>query len=343
MKMSSGIPNRANWVLNDGYDELLINDKKRLIRKYFNEELIEVLSMFKYENLPKTLDARTLELFILGGYGNFFFKGGNVYNGVGKFSGVLDYRYIPETATLTNTFLNYSKTLKVINDNNIDEVNDNNRENYVVVIPNDYMYNGIIDALREYSEFQTECDLSLKMLLYHLRLPFIANTDDNNVKVAFDVLVADIIEGKFPKSVMGNALYESLKTYPMDNGSQGRIKEIIELKQYKKAQFENRLGLGTNYNMKRESLTDSEVDADSDTLLPTPDEMLECRKKGVQFINKAFGTNISVDFNSAWKLRRELMKNEKELTDAMVENEEGGDEDESETIDTEGNNNNTTD
>ena len=138
---------------------------------------------------------------------------------------------------------------------------------------------------------------------------------------------------------MGNALYESLKTYPMDNGSQGRIKEIIELKQYKKAQFENRLGLGTNYNMKRESLTDSEVDADSDTLLPTPDEMLECRKKGIELLNKAFGTNISVEFNSAWKLRRELMENEKKITDAMVENEKGGDVDEVDN--TEGNNNNT--
>ena len=342
MIMSNTIPNRANWVL-DASEELLINDKKRLIRKYFNEELIEVLSMFKYENLPKTLDARTLELFILGGYGNFFSKNNNVYNGVGSFSGVLDFRYIPEDVTLTNVYLNYSKTLKVINDYNIDDVNESNKENYVVVIPNDYMYNGIIDALKEYAEFQAESDLTLKMLLYHLRLPFVANTDDNNVKVAFDVMIGDIVEGRFPKSIIGNALYESLKTYPMDNATQGRIKEVIELKQYKKAQFENRLGLGTNYNMKRESLTDSEVDADSDTLLPTPDEMLECRKKGIEFINKAFGTKISVEFASAWKIRRELMKTEKELTDAMIENEKGGDEDVAKTENVERNDNNTTD
>ena len=118
----------------------------------------------------------------------------------------------------------------------------------------------------------------------------------------------NIVDGKTPESIIGNSLYDAIKSYPMDSSVQGRIKEVIELKQYKKAQFENRFGLGTNYNMKRESLTDSEVDADSDTLLPTPDEMLQCRKKALELINKAFGLDISVDFNSAWKIRREAIE-----------------------------------
>lgn len=301
------IPNRSNWCLKE-FSGMIIDNKRILIDKYYNEELIEILSMFKYSNLPKTINERTFELMILGGYGRVFSKNGEVYNGVGKMGGRLDYRYIPDEATLTNTYLDYSETLKVITPLNVDEINEKNRDGYVAIIPNDYLFYGVIDALREYAEFQTECDLTLKALLYNLRIPFLATTDDNNVKNAFDKLYQDVVEGKTIKAITGTALYEALKSYPMDSGVQGRIKEVIELKQYKKAQFENRFGLGTNYNMKRESLTDSEVDADSDTLLPTPDEMLQCRKDALELLNKAFGTNISVEFNSAWKIRREAIE-----------------------------------
>lgn len=332
------IPNRANWMLTD-YKELMIDDKPRLIQKYFNEELIEILSMFKYDNLPKTINERTLELFILGGYANIFMKDGKIYNGIGKMGGRLDYRYIPDTATLTNTYLNYSSTLEVVTPLNVDEINESNREKYVCVINNDYLYYGIMDALREYAEYQTECDLSLKFLLYNLRIPNIAVTNDNNVKTAFKDVYKSIIDGKPSDAVMGNMLYDALKTYPIDASVQGRIKEVIELKQYKKAQFENRFGLGTNYNMKRESLTDNEVNADSDTLLPTPDEMLKCRQAGLELVNKAFGCNISVDFASAWKNRREDMKLEKEIIEETID--EGGEDDEMSKDDNQGNDNDT--
>lgn len=329
----SDIPNRANWCLS-GLDKMIIDDKPRLIRKYFNEELVELLSMFKYGNLPDTINERTLELFILGGYALVFRKSGKIYNGIGNMGGRLDYRYIPDEATLTNTYLNFSKTLKVVTPLNVSEVKDS--DDYVVCIPNDYLFSGVIDNLREYAEFQAECDLTLKSILYNLRIPFVAMTNDNQVKDAFDVLVKDVIDGRKNKSILGSALYDALKTMPYDAHVQGRIKEIIEMKQYKKAQFNNRYGLGTNYNMKRESLTDSEVDADSDTLLPTPDEMLKCRQDALELLNKAFGTNISVDFNSAWKIRRDTIDIDLENADR-----EDGEVDE-ENTQTEGNDNNAT-
>ena len=137
--MSDVIPNRANWCLKE-YNGLLIDEKERLIRKYFNEEMVEILSMFKYENLPKTINQRTLEMMILGGYAPIFKKDDKVYNGVGKLGGRLDYRYIPDEGTFTNTYLNYSQTLKVVTPLNVDEINESNASEYVVIIPNDYMF-----------------------------------------------------------------------------------------------------------------------------------------------------------------------------------------------------------
>ena len=141
------IPSRYNWMFQKRDENLIIDDKASLIRKYEFEELTQLLEMFTYKDLPPTLDQRTLELFILRGYALIFFKDGKPYNGFGSFSGVNDYRYIPEEATLTNTYLNYSNTLKVITPLNVDEITKDNLKDYVLVIPNDYLYYGVDDAI----------------------------------------------------------------------------------------------------------------------------------------------------------------------------------------------------
>lgn len=338
MSEQKTIPNRANWVLTEN-PHMIINQKNRLINKYFNEEFVELLSMFKYSNLPKTINQRTNEMFILGGYSCIFYLDGKIYNGVGKMGGRLDYRYIPDEATITNTYLNYSKTLKIVTPLNVDEINDSNRENYVVIIPNDYMFVGVIDALREYAEFQAECDLTLKFLLYNLRIPNVAVTDDNNTKVAFKDMYKDIIDGIPSNAVMGSKLFDALKTYPIDSSVQGRIKEVIELKQYKQAKLQNRYGLGTNYNMKRESLTDREVGADSDTILPTPDEMLKVRNDNYELLNKAFNQDIKVEFDSAWEHRHLKVEKEDEIIENSEIIDEGGENDATSEINNQGNNN----
>ena len=48
-------------------------------------------------------------------------------------------------------------------------------------------------------------------------------------------------------------------------------------------------------------MNENEIEANSDTLTPLLDDMMKCRKKGVEDINRIFGTNIKVDFASSWK------------------------------------------
>ena len=53
--------------------------------------------------------------------------------------------------------------------------------------------------------------------------------------------------------------------------------------------------------MKREAINDAESGMNEDSLLPLVDDMLENRKRGVEKINKMFGTNITVELDSSWK------------------------------------------
>ena len=93
--------------------------------------------------------------------------------------------------------------------------------------------------------------------------------------------------------------------------------------------FYNEIGLNANFNMKREAIGDGESSLNEDSLLPLCEQMLQCRQEDIDKLNKMFGTNISVDFDSAWKNNQKSIKIELE----KAENEasqlaEGGDENE---------------
>jgi hypothetical protein len=53
--------------------------------------------------------------------------------------------------------------------------------------------------------------------------------------------------------------------------------------------------------MKRESINSNESQLNDDMLHPLIDDMLRMRREALDQVNEMFGTNITVDFNSAWK------------------------------------------
>lgn len=84
------------------------------------------------------------------------------------------------------------------------------------------------------------------------------------------------------------------------NITQTDLTKIIEAIQFIKASWFNDLGLQANYNMKRESLSESEVALNEDVMLPLVDNMLEMRRIHFDKVNQKFGTKISVELNSSW-------------------------------------------
>lgn len=72
-----------------------------------------------------------------------------------------------------------------------------------------------------------------------------------------------------------------------------------------KASWFNDTGLNANYNMKRESINSNESQLNDDMLMPTVDDMLDCRQEGLEKVNAMFGTNITVELNSSWKINKE--------------------------------------
>ena len=175
-----------------------------------------------------------------------------------------------------------------------------------------------------YAIFNTEYKLFTpvkKTITVIPNIPYYANvtpvtTNNRTVNItANSNIPQDIIEGKFTDSVMGSVLYDSLKSVPYNNVHVNQLKEVIEVKQYYKATFDQLYGIDNNSNSKRESLNDGEVEAYEDLLLPMVDEMLRNRKEGIDLFNKFSGLNVSVDLTSLWKNRREKIDQEMEVDD----------------------------
>ena len=334
-KNKTKIPSRYNWIFKGGYDECafdILDDKPMLVQKYYVEGLKKILTMFDYKKIPRTISKRTLEMFIIQGYAKIVRYKGEWFCCVGSMSGVLTSDYVPLSSTLTNTYLNYSAQLENVTPFNVDNITEDNIEKYCFIIPNDELFFGLNVDISHYARLQTECDLTIKMILYNMRVPVVSVANDDTTKTAFTTFVKDIENGSFGEAFRGTKLFEALKTLPFNNQHLGMLKEVIECKQYLKANFENLIGLNANYNMKRESLNDDEISLNDDVLNTTIDEMYQSRSKGYDLLNKVssklYGENvIEFDFNSSWKIRKEEIKIELETQQNEASSEEPNNED----------------
>lgn len=290
-----------NYICDLKDKDTIYDNKSILINYHKFNKLNKTLTMFEYKGLPDTTPQRAVELmFQSQGYtiwDEYKTKHYIFYGGLG---GERDQNYMPTLAIYANPYLDVSRSRKIGEE--------------CVVIPNDYLYMGLLPIHLYYSEQEAETDLSLRTLKIAQRLMAIVTAPDERTKNSLDELFKDLSDGKI-KSILDDSFDNMIKTMPYAQGAQSQtIIQLLEAKQYEKGSWWNEIGVQSNYNMKRETITANENILNIDNLLPLSDMMLECRKKGFDEVNKKFGLNISVDFSSSWKkLRNEIKLSEQEI------------------------------
>lgn len=296
--------------------------KGESLRSYVKYMLARTQRMFEYDGLPDTIPARIFELYMqVNGYVGVIAHEDDIYAVWGGLGGEPDYNYMPTKFTVANPALNMSKVYDISND--------------CVIIPNDSMYQGLMPMLRKYGTALTENELSMNLVSINTRIQSLIAASDDRTKESAMLYLKHVIDGDIGV-IADLQMFENLKT--LDYGTSGRtgeIKSLIEYEQYLKASCFNELGLDANYNMKRETLTDSENEMNRDSLRPLIDDMLTCRQEGIRQVNNMFGLNISVKLSSAWKdnatevdLAHAIMKAE---ADQVIENQDSQEDDQTET------------
>ena len=300
-------------ALNHKYDFDKPLDKGALYSSYIFYYLARLQSMFKYDGLPDTVPAKWLEHYLLAnGSCVFILDGDDLIATTGGMGGIPDRYYIPTQYIVANPY-----------------VKEETRRTYTigedcVLARNDTYSQGVIPLLSRYISQLVENEVTMNTADILARAMLTISATDTQTKESVEKWLSDLRKGRLSAigelpSMVGNQ-DRSLNVTPFQSVA-STLTDLIEYHQYLKAGLFNELGLNSNYNMKRESINSNESQLNDDMLHPFIDDMLKMRKEFCEQVNDMFGTNISVEFDSAW-LDNEL---EAEATLQAIESEAEGD------------------
>ena len=264
-------------------------DKPRNVDNLIKYMLNRSNIMFQYHNLPKSIPSREIELLLqTNGFGVFIEVEGKYYIVNGGLGGEPDVYNMPTEAVISIPALKLNKTYKIDED--------------CIVIPNDSMYLGLIPMYAKYCTLMNENEMTMLLATVNKRIQHLLSANDDNTIESAKNFLKKVFDGEI--GVIGESkLFESLKVNTTSATSQVSMKDLFEYEQYLKASMYNEIGLSANFNMKRERLSSSEVEANTDNLYPLVDDMLNSRRKGLEKVNEMFGLDIQVEFNSSWDYR----------------------------------------
>ena len=270
----------------DCYDFL---NKKRNIDTYIYNTLCKTQSMFKYHNLPDTIPEKILEKFLQkNGFTCFAKYENDLYIFYGGLGGKQDVYYRPTICTISNPALNFSADLEIDKD--------------CVIVDNDSYRLGLIPIIEKYSAMLVENDISTFLATVNTRITTIFSGGDDITKNSAEEYLRNIFAGKLGV-IADNAFLNSLSINPASRTKDNALTDLITQNQYLKACLLNEIGLNANTQLKKERLVTAEIENNTDCLYPFIDDMLECRRIGIEKVNEMFGTDIEVELNSSWDYR----------------------------------------
>lgn len=298
-------------------------DKKKLIRDNYYMMLDKTAQMFEYSGLPATIPKVALELLLQTEGSAVIWRVPPEYTPVGY---GMSFQYSSlvtkdsDTSDSTNLYAfstslaeapdPYHEPFKVIVTNvgfnpSISETLVLNKD--CVLIRNDTYMRGLHYLHRKYAYLLAEAEVSLRSTLICLRdqLTFVAKTEPQRAAVA--KYITDRENG-VPGSILAPDLGTPLEAIQAD-GRTNSVELAVNGRQAIYAAWYNEIGLNPSFSLKREYTSAQEIDTNTDLLVPTVDDMLECRRLACESINAMFGTNISVRKSSAWAIKEEQINN----------------------------------
>lgn len=290
------------------FDVYNFTDKRQMTNDIMTKMLRSTQVMFKWSGLPDTIPQRYLELQLqTQGFAGFIEHNGKIYSMTGGLGGEPNEYYDATLMTIANPALKISRQYKI--------------DEEVVVINNDSLRQGLMPIFRMWGSMLCDNLISLRMVDINTRIPYLISAPDDVTKRSADLFIKKIQDGEL--SVIGEGkTFDGIKTSPYSSASNRPITSLIEYNAFLKAGWLNDIGININGNMKRESLSEDEIDMADDQLHPLVDDMLEQRQIACKKINELFGLNVSVDFSSSWKSNREQLNREIERLELPVESTE---------------------
>lgn len=307
-------------------------DKPFMLEAMAAEYLDKLQSLFIYDGLPEEIPAKWLEHYLITNGNCIFTKlDDKYYVLVGSPASECNAYYVPVRYVVANPWIRMAdgNTLSREFVTESHKYAGKELEQDCVFIRNDTYCVGLLPLVYRYCRRLVENDITMELASILARATINISCSDDRTRASAEAWLQRLIEGKL--GIMSETPFiEGLNVREFKEVADCLI-PLIEYQQYTKASLYNDIGLNANYNMKREAINSNESNLNDDMLKPFIDDMLKMRQEALDEINKKYGLNITVSFNSAWESneieeKAELDKIESEAE--VLENEgEGGEDD----------------
>lgn len=281
-----------------------ILDKSTAIFNYIQYMFDRTNRIFHYENLPETIPEPVFE-YMLQLYGSLAIIKYNdsLYAIRANFGGPPDPYYRPTQAVIANPGLNLSGTFRIVNHLPPFEKSAWYSYQPCVRFLNDSQIQGLFPMFSRYATQMAENDVSIRAVQINTREQRIITADTGPEIESANLYLKSLVDGELA-SIQKRPFTDGVQITPTRSSSSNSIIQLLDLQQYLKASWYNEIGLNSNFNMKTQYMSTDEINSSADITLPLIDNMFEARKQAIEAVNKEFGTNISVEKDSAWKMKQ---------------------------------------
>ena len=283
------------------YNYLGVCDVEDNFRFYFKQLTNIAASLFKWENLPSTVDERFLmENLILNGKICWTQFNSNIYALNGNIGGEPNAYYEPQFFIIANPILG-SKEVRIRNRDGSDSID--GLEGILMGLTDvdhftDMGRNGGLHGLiYQTAGLLADNTSSINCAQINGRATVAFTADSEALATTAEEVLKDIYAGK-PYRVLSQDILEKIQVNPLvQSGTNQTITTLIEARRSIYQDFYNQLGIGYQGNSKRERVNTAEVGLMRGCLDISLSNMIKNLKADLEKVNELFGTDIRVEIN----------------------------------------------
>ena len=256
---------------------------------YFKWLLSKLCQCFVLKNLPETINPIYLKSHLLLD-GNICITDFNneLYACIGAPGGEPDEYYVPTLYTIANPILG-SKQVKV-------------GENGVVIYntaidQNQFFEGGLFQLVKQTATLLADNIVSINCAQINTRVEAIFTADSEGQAVAGEAVLKKLYSGQ-PFQVLRSDIVEKMQVNPIATAAtSNKIRELVELHNYIRANFFQSIGIKSNDVMKKERLITDEIEQQNDYLAISILDIITSWQTGFDKVNEMYGTDIQVELN----------------------------------------------
>lgn len=256
---------------------------------YFKWLLSKLCQCFVLKNLPETINPIYLKSHLLLD-GNICVTDFNneLYACVGAPGGEPDEYYVPTLYTIANPILG-SKQVKV-------------GKNGVVIYntaidQNQFFEGGLFQLVKQTATLLADNIVSINCAQINTRVEAVFTADSEGQAVAGEAVLKKLYSGQ-PFQVLRSDIVEKMQVNPIATAAtSNKIRELVELHNYIRANFFQSIGIKSNDVMKKERLITDEIEQQNDYLAISILDIITSWQAGFDKVNEMYGTDIQVELN----------------------------------------------